>query len=259
MVDKPGRRKKQKRPWGKAAAGVVAALIVVSAGYYIYETYIFQAPPIYARIDTSDGPIYVELFPACAPQTVANFVSLSNSGFYGNGTQADALAWHRIVVTPTPFVIQTGDPHSRGGYNDTRSAWGQGFTNTTGLTSFDLSFNHNVPLEVGRCSWIGNYQGYLGMARQAGSVNSGNTQFYINLSNSSSNISLNGNYTAFGRVILGWSVVQAIEKAPLCQSPTCPANWPADEPLPPVFMDGIVILGTTNPVAASTSTAASSS
>ena len=259
MVDKPGRRKKQKRPWGKAAAGVVAALIVVSAGYYIYETYIFQAPPIYARIDTSDGPIYVELFPACAPQTVANFVSLSNSGFYGNGTQADALAWHRIVVTPTPFVIQTGDPHSRGGYNDTRSAWGQGFTNTTGLTSFDLSFNHNIPLEVGRCSWIGNYQGYLGMARQAGSVNSGNTQIYINLSNSSSNISLNGNYTAFGRVILGWSVVQAIEKAPLCQSPTCPANWPADEPLPPVFMDGIVLLGTTTPVAASTSTAASSS
>ena len=260
MVDKPGRRKKAKRPWGKVAAVVVAALIVVSAGYYVYENYIYQAPPIYASIDTSYGQVLVELFPSCAPQTVANFVSLAESGFYGNGTQADALVWHRIVDTPTPFVIQTGDPHSRGGLNDTRSSWGQGFTNSTGLTSFDLAADHNVPLEVSRCSWIGNYQGYLGMARQQGDVNSGNTQFFINLSNSSSNLSLNGNYTAFGKVISGWSVVQAIAKSPLCQSPTCPLAWPQGEPLPPVFINDVVILGATNPLAVtSTTTSASSS
>ena len=241
MVDKPGRRKKPRRPWGKVAAGVVVALIVVTLGYYVYETYVYQAPPVYARIDTSDGPIYVELFPACAPQTVANFVTLAQSGFYGNGTQADALVWHRIVDTPAPFVIQTGDPHSRGGYNDTRSSWGQGFTNTTGLTPSDLAADHNVPLEVSRCSWIGNYQGYLGMARQAGDVNSGNTQFFINLSNSSSNVGLTGSYTAFGKVILGWNVVQAIAKAPLCQPPSCP--WSVQsEPLPPVFLTDIVVL-----------------
>lgn len=248
MVNKPGRRKKTNRPWGKVAAGVVVALIVVAAGYYVYETYIYQAPPIYASIGTSDGQIVVELFPACAPQTVANFVSLANAGFYSN------LTWHRIVQG---FVIQTGDPHSRGGNNDTRSSWGQGFTNTTGLTAADLAADHNVPLEVGRCSWIGNYQGYLGMARQAGDVNSGNTQFYINLSNSSSNISLNGNYTAFGKVISGWNVVQTIAKSPICQSPSCPASWPADEPFPAVFVQDVVILGTLSPIATSTSSSSS--
>ena len=258
MVDKPGRRKKPTRPWGKVAAAVVVALITGATGYYVYENYIFQAPPIYARIDTSDGPVYLELFPACAPKTVANFVDLARSGFYGNGTQADALVWHRIVVTPSPFVIQTGDPHSRGGYNDTRSSWGQGFTNSTGLSASDLAADNNVPLEVSRCSWIGNYQGYLGMARQAGDVNSGNTQFYINLSNSSLNLSLNGNYTAFGKVISGWNVIQAIEKSPLCQPPTCP--WTvANEPLPPVFMTGVVIFGSENPLTASTSTSQPSS
>ncbi|MDG6909356.1 MAG: peptidylprolyl isomerase [Nitrososphaerota archaeon] len=256
MVDKPGRRKKQRRPWGKAAAVAVIALIVVTAGYYIYESYIYQAPPIYARMDTSDGEFYVELFPACAPQTVANLVSLADSGFYGNGTQSDALVWHRLVDTPSPFVIQTGDPHSRGGHNDTRSLWGQGFGNTTGLTAFDLSADHNVPLEVGRCPWIGNYEGYLGMARQQGDVNSGNTQFFINLSNSSSNLSLNGNYTVFGRVISGWSVVEAIAKSPICQSPTCPWSV-ADEPLPPVFLTDVVILGGTNPLVPSSSVTSS--
>ena len=242
MVDKPGRRKRQKRPWGKAAAGIVVGLIVVAAGYYIYETYVYQAPPLYARIDTTDGPVYVELFPACAPQTVANFVNLANSGFYDN------LTWHRIVQG---FVVQTGDPHSRGGHNDTRSSWGQGFTNATGLTASDLAADHNVPLEVSRCSWIGNYQGYLGMARQSGDVNSGNTQFYVNLSNSSANLSLNGNYTAFGKVISGWGAVEAIAKSPLCQSPSCPSGWPADEPLPPVFITDVVAFGTANPFAVS--------
>ena len=243
MVDKPGRRKKSKRPWVKVAASAVIIVLVVAVGYYIYETYIYQAPPIYADIDTSAGQIVVELYPACAPQTVANFVSLAQSGFYGNGSQADALVWHRIVNAPTPFVIQTGDPHSRGGHNDTRSSWGQGFTNTSGLTSSDLAANHNVPLEVSRCSWIGNYQGFLGMARQAGNVNSGNTQFYINLSNSTTNLSLNGNYTVFGKVIQGWDIVRTIANSPLCQPPTCP--WQVQgEPLPPVFLNDIVILGT---------------
>lgn len=245
MVDKPGRRKKSKRPWGKVAAVVIVALIVVAAGYYIYTTYIYSSPPLYARIDTSDGPIYIELFPECAPQTVANFVSLANSGFYNN------LTWHRIVQG---FVIQTGDPHSRGGLNSTRAYWGLGFTNITGLTAQDLAADKDVPLEVGRCSWIGNYQGYLGEARQQGDVNSGNTQFYINLSNSSSNLSLNGNYTAFGKVISGWNVVTKIANSPICQSPTCPIGWMTDEPLPPVFMTDVVMLGTNNPFATSSTT-----
>jgi len=239
LVDKPGRRKKVKRPWGKIAGSIIVVLLIVAAGYYIYETYIYSAPPIYARIDTNDGAIYVELYPACAPQTVANFVNLANQGFYDN------LVWHRIVDTPSPFVIQTGDPHSRGGLNDTRISWGQGFTNATGLTTSDLAGNHTVPLEVSRCTYLGTYEGYLGMAREGNftsGLNTGNTQFFINLSNSSDNIQLSGHYTVFGKVISGWSVVEAIAGSPICETPHCPSAWPADEPYPAVFINDIAIL-----------------
>ncbi len=240
MVDKPGARKKNKLPWKKIATWVVVAILVVAAGWYIYSNYIYKAPPIYARIDTTDGPIYVVLYPACAPQTVGNFVSLANSGFY------DDLAWHRIVDTPTPFVIQTGDPHSRGGLNSTRYSWGQGFSNATGLTAQDVAANRTVPLEVDRCPDLGTYEGYLAMAREGNftyGLDTGSSQFFINLSNGTSNIQISGYYTVFGKVISGWNVVHAIAKSPICQPPTCPSRWPADEPLPAVFVNDVVILG----------------
>ena len=245
MVDKPGRRKKNKLPWGKAVAVAVVAIVVVATGYYVYENYIYRAPPIYARIGTSDGSFMVELYPGCAPQTVAIFVSLANSGFYDN------LTWHRIVKG---FVMQTGDPHSRGGLNDTRVAWGEGFTNSSGLTAQDLLANRTVPLEVDRCPNLGTYQEYLGMAREGNlttGLNTGSTQFFINLANSTDNYDISGHYTVFGKVISGWNVVQAIAKSPLCQSPSCPSGWPADEPLPPVFITDVVTFGTANPFAVS--------
>ncbi len=251
MVDKPGRRKKRSLlPWKKVAAVAVAALVVVGVGWEVYWNFVYVAPPIYAEINTSDGSFEVVLYPNCAPQTVSNFVSLAESGFYND------LVWHRIVDTPTPFVIQTGDPHSRGGFNNTRIAWGQGFSNTTGLTPSDLKADKNVPLEVSRCPNLGTYQGYLAMARVGNfttGLNTGNTQFFVSLSNSTSNLEISGHYTVFGKVISGWNVVQAIAKSPICQPPTCPAAWPADEPLPPVFITSVVILGSS-----ANSTAASS-
>ena len=239
MVDKPGRRKKAKRPWGKAAAAGVVIILVVAAGYYVYETYIYRAPPIYAVINTTDGPISVVLYPGCAPATVANIVSLARSGFY------DDLAWHRIVPG---FVIQTGDPHTRGGLDDTRVSWGEGFSNTTGLTSSDLAADGTVPLEVSRCPNLGTFQGYLAMAR-AGNLTSGfdtgTTQFFVNLANSTDNLRISGYYTVFGKVLSGWSVVQAIASpSNVCKSPTCPGSWPAGEPIHPVFVTGIEILET---------------
>jgi cyclophilin family peptidyl-prolyl cis-trans isomerase len=246
MVDKPGRRKKSTFPWKKIATWAVVVLLAVAAGWYIYTNYVYKAPPIYARIDTSDGAFYVVLYPQCAPQTVSKIVGLADSGFYND------LVWHRIVgaTSSSPaFVIQTGDPHSRGGLNSTRSSWGEGFNNMTGLTASDLAADLTVPLEVGRCPDLGTYQGYLGMARAGNfttGLNTGSTQFFINLSNSTSNLQISGHYTVFGKVISGWSVVQAIAKSPICQAPTCPSRWPADEPLPAVFMNDFVILSGPN-------------
>jgi cyclophilin family peptidyl-prolyl cis-trans isomerase len=221
LVDKPRRRKENKTPWGKIAAVAIAALVLVAAGWYIYWSYVYSPPPEYARFDTSLGSFDVELYPACAPKTVANFVNLVNKGFYND------LVWHRIVDADE-FIIQTGDPNTRGGLNSTRSTWGEGGSNQT------------VPLEW--CGWLHNYAGYMAMARLQNDVNSGTSQFFINLSNGTANLSLDGNYTVFGKVISGMSVVVAISESKICQPPSCPSGWAANEPLPPVFVNDIVML-----------------
>jgi dolichyl-diphosphooligosaccharide---protein glycosyltransferase len=198
LVDKPGRRKRTGPPWGKVAAAAVVALIAVAAGYYIYENYIYQPPPVYAELGTSQGYIYVELYPSCAPATVANFVNLTNTGFYNH------LVWHRIVPG---FVIQTGDPNTKGAANGTRSSWGKGQS------------SQSVPFEW--CGWLHNYAGYLAMASTAPKGPS-TSQFFINLSNSTSNLRLDDNYTVFGKVILGMNVVCDLANKNL--DPTYPAS-----------------------------------
>ncbi len=220
MVDKPGRRKKPSRPVKQVAAVAIAALVVVGVGYYIYSTYIYVPPPVYAKIGTSFGYFDVELFPSCAPKTVANFVDLANSGFYDN------LVWHRIVDTPSPFVIQTGDPNTRNGVNSTRSTWGQGGSTQT------------VPLET--CSWLHNYAGYLGMARQGNQtsgLDTGTSQFYIVLANNTNNeAALDGYYTIFGKVISGMSVICSIAKVPVYTSVN------EDQPINPVFLKNVTVI-----------------
>jgi cyclophilin family peptidyl-prolyl cis-trans isomerase len=161
--------------------------------------------PVFARLLTSDGTIDVELYPAQAPKTVANFVSLAQSGFYNN------LTWHRVVKG---FVIQTGDPTSKnaGGNNNT---WGQHGSSQT------------VPLEID--SSLRNLAGYLGMARSS-DPNSGSSQFYINLAD---NPSLDGNYTVFGKVTVGMSVALTIGNVPVYPQSSQPIN--------PVFLTNVTI------------------
>jgi len=57
----------------------------------------------YAQIKTTKGTIWLKLYPQSAPNTVANFAELSNSGFYNN------LAFHRVIPG---FMAQAGCPHS---------------------------------------------------------------------------------------------------------------------------------------------------
>lgn len=160
---------------------------------------------VYARINTTFGSVEVELFPTGAPKSVANFVNLSKTGFYNN------LVWHRIVAG---FVIQTGDPLTRNSGGD-RSLWGTGGSGKT------------VPLETNPA--LHNYICYLGMARGQ-DVNSGTSQFYINLGN---NTSLDGSYTVFGRVVSGMNIVNQIAAVPVNS---------ASQPVNPVFMTSVTIL-----------------
>jgi peptidyl-prolyl cis-trans isomerase B (cyclophilin B) len=57
-----------------------------------------------AVIETSKGPIRLNLFAKDAPKTVENFTTLAKKGFY------DGTAFHRVIPN---FMIQGGDPHSK--------------------------------------------------------------------------------------------------------------------------------------------------
>ncbi len=134
------------------------------------------------------------------------------------------LVWHRIVdKNPPAFVIQTGDPNTRNGVNSTRSTWGQGGSKQT------------VPLEW--CGWLHNYAGYLGMARGT-DLNSGSSQWYVNLSNNTANTSLDPNYAVFGKVISGMSVVCSIAHVPVYTT-----QGLLDQPINPVFLKNVTMIG----------------
>ena len=179
---------------------IIIVILAAAGGWYVYSTYALTTTTstssnqiIHAKIYTTAGVMDVELFQSKAPQTVANFVHLAESGFYDN------LVWHRIVQN---FVIQTGDPLTRNAGGN-RSLRGTGGSNTS------------VPLEV---SSLQNNYGYLAMAHTSAST-SATSQFYINLQN---NTSLDGQYTVFGYVTSGMNVALAISNATVYLSQSSP-------------------------------------
>lgn len=138
------------------------------------------------------GIIKLELYPDIAPNTVNNFISLVKSGFY------DGLTFHRVVPG---FVIQGGDPDGTGG-------GGPGYAIKGEFTSNDFD---NALLHT---------EGVLSMAR-TGEPDSAGSQFFIMLADQPS---LDEQYAAFGKVIEGMDVVNAIAALPVDGSdkPTSP-------------------------------------
>jgi cyclophilin family peptidyl-prolyl cis-trans isomerase len=131
-------------------------------------------------INSSLGDIKVEFYPEHAPKTVDNFRELANKGFY------DGLIFHRIVPN---FVIQGGDPNTRNVNN--RTGWGTGGPGS----NLKAEFNKNK-----------HSRGALSMARSQDPDSAG-SQFFIVLKDSNF---LDGQYTVFGRVVLGMDVVDKI-------------------------------------------------
>ncbi len=137
------------------------------------------------REGTYIGDIKVELFRIITPLHVHNFDSLVSIQFY------DTTAFHRVVPG---FVIQGGDPNSRHG---DPSTWGYGDSTQT-----------TVPAEFTK---INHARGILGAARDS-DINSATSQFFINVADNSG---LNGQYTAYGRVYEGLTVVDDIVNSPV--------------------------------------------
>lgn len=119
-----------------------------------------------------------ELYPMQAPQSVYNFISLADSGFY------DGLTMHRLVKD---FVIQGGDPDGNG-------TGGPGYSITGEFASngYDTGLTH----EKGSLAWA-----------RSTDVDSAGSQFYINLVQ---NDSLDGDYAVFGNIIEGEDVIDEI-------------------------------------------------
>ena len=135
-----------------------------------------------AVLDSSAGPITIELFVSKAPNTVRQFMRLAASGVY-NG-----MAFHRIAPG---FVIQTGALSSR----------------TAPLTARQQALVHNLPPEFNDTTHV---KGIVSMARGE-AADSATTSFFICTGASAA---LDGVYTAFGRVVDGMAAVDAIEAAP---------------------------------------------
>ena len=134
-------------------------------------------------LETDKGTIEMELYPDVAPKTVANFIKLIKMDFY-NG-----LIFHRYVEN---FVIQGGDPDGRGG---------------PGWTIPGEFQNPKLRTKMPR-----HKKGVVAMAR-ANDPDSAGSQFYICLDAKPSRyFSLNGQYTTFGKVIVGMDVVDQLRK-----------------------------------------------
>jgi peptidyl-prolyl cis-trans isomerase B (cyclophilin B) len=137
-------------------------------------------------METAKGTMRAELYDKDAPNTVANFEKLANSGFY------DGTRFHRVIKD---FMVQGGDPYSKGGEH------AKGPVGTGG------------PGWKINCETAGNPHkhkvGALSMAHAG--KNTGGSQFFIVLSEQNTR-HLNGVHTVFGRVIEGLEVVPKINQ-----------------------------------------------
>lgn len=134
--------------------------------------------PIVTIVMENGGQIKIELLPDMARNTVRNFVSLVSSGFY-NG-----LIFHRVIPR---FMIQGGCPEGTG-------IGGPGY-------SIKGEFSQN-----GYSNSLRHDRGVVSMARAA-SPNSAGSQFFIMVDKAPH---LDGQYAAFGKVIEGMEVADAI-------------------------------------------------
>lgn len=122
--------------------------------------------------------IKAELYPEKAPNTVYNFISLANQGFY------DGLIFHRVI---RGFMIQGGDPQGMG-----FGGPGYGIKGEFDINGFPNPIKHT--------------RGVLSMARSM-DPNSAGSQFFIMHEDAPH---LDGQYAAFGIVTEGMEAVDAI-------------------------------------------------
>ncbi len=165
----------------KAKSGILSvfgALLLLAASSAlavgrVYDRDYTQTKQLSADIKTHEGVMTVELFFKEAPNTVANFVHLADSGFY------DGLVFHRIIQG---FMAQGGDPAGDG-------TGGPGWT----IDNESNQLSHEA--------------GTLSMANAG--MDTGGSQFFLCHMPQQH---LNGRHTVFGKITSGFDVLTRLEK-----------------------------------------------
>ena len=206
----------------KAVFTIIALLVVIVLiggicyGYFMKATEEIKNPIVTMEVE-GYGTIKLELYPEVAPNTVANFVTLANNGFY-NGTM-----FHRVVKD---FMIQGGG-YIREEITDSITGETKNELTTKSLTLKDLGYHGDESYSIkgemaanGHKNTLKHEEGVISMARadytsyssalKEESYNSATSQFFIM---TKKNISLDGYYTSFGKVIEGLDIVHKIENA----------------------------------------------
>lgn len=174
-----------KRKKGVLASFLAGAMALVGCSSNEINDEVRTPPkelPIATIVVKNYGTIEAELYPHIAPNTVNNFISLANSGFYDN------LTFHRVIKN---FMIQGGDPEGSG-------MGGPGYRIRGEFTKnkFKNDLKHT--------------EGVLSMARTM-IKDSASSQFFIMHKPAPH---LDGEYAAFGKITEGLDIVDQIANVP---------------------------------------------
>jgi peptidylprolyl isomerase len=135
-------------------------------------------------LDTKNGRVVIKLRSDIAPKHAERIKLLTRDGYYDN------VPFHRVIAG---FMAQTGDGQNGNG---------------TGRSKYD-----NLPAEFSTVPFT---RGIVGMARNAESIDSANSQFFIMYADGSS---LNGKYSVVGEVVTGMEVLDQIKKGEPVRDP----------------------------------------
>lgn len=174
-------KKKMNKKWISVVVILAAAIAAAVVGLAVAEAKPASStePTDFVEINIENyGTITAELYGGIAPITVENFMKLTDEGFY------DGLTFHRII---SGFMIQGGDPLGNGMGGSDENIKGEFLMN-----GVENNISHT--------------RGVLSMARSQ-MYDSASSQFFIMHADADY---LDGQYAAFGRVISGIEVVDAI-------------------------------------------------
>lgn len=215
---------------------IAIILVIVLIGWlgygYYQKVFVKAQNPIATMEIEGYGTVKMELYPDMAPNTVANFIRLANRGFY-NG-----LTFHRTIPD---FMIQGGDKAGNGtGSPSLSDIMGdvtedknyaiKGEFVANGYTKNTLRHEEGV-ISMARSD----YSSYSSELADEG-YNSAGSQFFIMTKNTPS---LNGQYTAFGKVIEGMDVVHSIENVEVVTRES--GETDADKPVNPPVIKSISV------------------